>query len=63
MPTLRGFAYTSKGDLDRAIGDYDQAIRLNPKMPSHTSTEATPGQRQQEIPNPSQFHNTEFFSL
>jgi len=27
----RGTAYFNKGDLDRAIQDYDQAIRLNPK--------------------------------
>jgi lipoprotein NlpI len=26
----RGLAYSQKGDLDRAIADYDQAIRLNP---------------------------------
>lgn len=27
----RGVAYYAKGDLDRAIADYDEAIRLNPK--------------------------------
>ncbi|MBR0709568.1 tetratricopeptide repeat protein [Bradyrhizobium liaoningense] len=27
----RGAAYNAKGDLDRAIADYDEAIRLNPK--------------------------------
>jgi lipoprotein NlpI len=27
----RGGAYHAKGDLDRAIADYDEAIRLNPK--------------------------------
>ncbi len=27
----RGYAYDEKGDLDRAIADYDQAIQLNPK--------------------------------
>ena len=27
----RGFAYGKKGDLDRAIADYDEAIRLDPK--------------------------------
>src|SRR5215467_1073897 len=26
----RGFAYERKGDVARAIADYDQAIRLNP---------------------------------
>jgi tetratricopeptide (TPR) repeat protein len=28
----RGNAYKSKGEYDRAISDYDQAIRLNPKL-------------------------------
>src|SRR5206468_2122896 len=28
----RGAAYHAKGDLERAIADYDQAIRLNPKL-------------------------------
>src|SRR5262245_35394391 len=28
----RGFAYHVKGDMDRAIQDYDQAIRLDPKV-------------------------------
>ena len=27
----RGLAWRDKGDLDRAIADYDQAIRLDPK--------------------------------
>src|SRR6516165_12165496 len=27
----RGLAYQRKGDLDRAIADYDEAIRLDPK--------------------------------
>src|SRR6516165_1397499 len=27
----RGLAYQEKGDNDRAIADYDQAIRLDPK--------------------------------
>jgi tetratricopeptide (TPR) repeat protein len=27
----RGIAWKAKGDLDRAIADYDQAIRLDPK--------------------------------
>jgi tetratricopeptide (TPR) repeat protein len=27
----RGLAYTNKGELDRAIADYDEVIRLNPK--------------------------------
>jgi lipoprotein NlpI len=28
----RGHAYRRKGDYDRAIPDYDEAIRLNPKL-------------------------------
>ena len=27
----RGLAYRAKGDLVRAIADYDEAIRLDPK--------------------------------
>src|SRR5262245_52596486 len=27
----RGVAYRTKGDLDRAIADFDEAIRLEPK--------------------------------
>jgi tetratricopeptide (TPR) repeat protein len=30
----RGIAYLAKGDNDRAIADYDQAIRLDPKLRS-----------------------------
>jgi tetratricopeptide (TPR) repeat protein len=28
----RGIAYDTKGDHDRAIADYDEAIRVNPKF-------------------------------
>ena len=28
---IRGNAWTAKGDIDRAIADYDEAIRLNPR--------------------------------
>src|SRR5262249_28342935 len=28
----RGIAYKNKGDYDRAIADYDEAIRLNPEL-------------------------------
>lgn len=31
MLRARGVAYSAKGDLDRAIADFDDAIRLNPK--------------------------------
>jgi tetratricopeptide (TPR) repeat protein len=28
----RGFSNSMNGDYDRAIADYDEAIRLNPKL-------------------------------
>ena len=31
---MRGLAYRRKGDFDRAIADYSQMIRLNPKNAS-----------------------------
>ena len=31
---LRGVAYRDKGDLDRAITDFSEAIRLNPLLAS-----------------------------
>jgi tetratricopeptide (TPR) repeat protein len=44
----RGNAYSDKGDLERAIQDYDQAIRLNPQYATafnnrgmHTARRAT----------------------
>jgi tetratricopeptide (TPR) repeat protein len=30
----RGTAYAKKGDFDKAIADYDAAIRIDPKIPS-----------------------------
>ena len=30
----RGFAHVGQGDLDRAIQDYDEAIRLDPISPA-----------------------------
>ena len=39
----RGIAWHDKGDLDRAIADYNEAIRLNPKTPRPTTTAALPG--------------------
>jgi lipoprotein NlpI len=30
----RGIAYRAKGDLDRAKADYDEVIRLDPKLPN-----------------------------
>lgn len=32
--TNRGLAYGKKGQFDRAIQDYDQALRLNPRHPN-----------------------------
>jgi tetratricopeptide (TPR) repeat protein len=29
---FRGISYNKKGDHDRAISDYNEAIRLNPKF-------------------------------
>jgi tetratricopeptide (TPR) repeat protein len=34
--TARGHAYKDKGDYDRAIADYDKAIRLNPYWEEYT---------------------------
>jgi tetratricopeptide (TPR) repeat protein len=31
---LRGVAYRDKGDMDRAIADFSEAIRLNPRLAS-----------------------------
>jgi hypothetical protein len=28
----RGTAYRAKGDKDRAVADYNEALRLNPKL-------------------------------
>jgi tetratricopeptide (TPR) repeat protein len=30
---VRGLAYNGKGDSDRAIADFDQALRIDPKSP------------------------------
>ena len=30
----RGIAYRAKGDLERAKADYNEVIRLDPKLPS-----------------------------
>ena len=38
----RGVAYETKGDHDRAIADYNQAIELNPKFTKPTTTAASP---------------------
>ena len=62
----RGAAYYAKGDLDRAIADYDEAIRLDPKeaiaynnrgvaLPYHKATTTAPSptttRRSGSIPN------------
>ena len=39
--TARGVAYQAKGDLDRAIADFNEAIRLDPKGALHYSTAAS----------------------
>ena len=38
----RGLVYSRKGDLDRAIADFNEAIRLDPKRAWPTSTGAMP---------------------
>ena len=41
----RGLAYANKGDDDRAIRDYDQAIRLNAKQVNAFRNRPEPGIR------------------
>jgi tetratricopeptide (TPR) repeat protein len=38
----RGFAWTAKGDLDRATADFDEAVRLDPKLPLRNSKRRPP---------------------
>jgi tetratricopeptide (TPR) repeat protein len=38
----RGFAWTAKGDLARATADFDEALRLNPKLPLRNSKRRPP---------------------
>jgi len=45
----RARAYRSQADLDRAIADFDEAIRIDP----FSSCEATRGSRSMIIPKPS----------
>ena len=33
MPYNRGVAYGAKGDFDKAIADYTEAVRLSPGFP------------------------------
>jgi lipoprotein NlpI len=41
----RGIAYKKKGDLDRAIQNYDRALHLSPRMPKRSRIGATPTTR------------------
>jgi tetratricopeptide (TPR) repeat protein len=38
----RGNAYADKGDYDRAIADFTQALRINPNQPMRMITAALP---------------------
>ena len=38
----RGFAWTAKGDLDLAIADFREALRLDPKLPLRNSKRRPP---------------------
>ena len=41
----RGLAYETKGEIDRAIRDFDQAIKINPNDATASTIAATPVRR------------------
>jgi len=47
----RGNAYAASGDFDRAIADYDQAIRLNPNMAAAFGNRGHAYQEKKQIQN------------
>jgi tetratricopeptide (TPR) repeat protein len=42
LPPNRGAAYAAKGDYDRAIAEFTEAITLDPSLPPPTTTAALP---------------------
>src|SRR5437870_12601501 len=49
----RGVGYRLKGDYDRAIADYNQAISSTPNLPAPTTTAAWPTTRRANTTAPS----------
>src|SRR5262249_34477124 len=49
----RGVGYRLKGDYDRALADYNQAIKLNAKFAAPTTTAASPTTRTANTTAPS----------
>ena len=50
---MRGLIWKQKKEYDKAIADFNEAIRLDPKLHSPTITEATPGTRRRSTTRPS----------